>query len=81
MLVETLSGLTANIGDTVCLVDPKTQLPVSSEFTVIGIAHRSGPKASSLKYLYLSDGAMAYRADSVRVVQKKSLNTEENSDA
>jgi len=60
--------LCAGIGDTVCLVDIKTQLPISAEFVVLGIAHRPGPDNSMKKYLYLSDGDCAHNSDKVRVV-------------
>ena len=68
---ESFVGENAVIGDVVCLIDRSTQLPVSSEFVVLGIAYRPGPNESTKKYLYLSDGNGAYMAEEVRVVETK----------
>lgn len=76
-MTEIEIGEKAGIGDTVYLIDKKTQLPISTEFTVLGIAHRSGPDNLMKKYLYLSDGNGAYTTDEVRVVYTKE-NSQEN---
>ena len=77
-MIESMIGDSVGIGDTVCLIDRCTQLPVSSEFIVLGIAHRPDPNNLMRKYLYLSDGNGAYLSDEVRVVGKL-LQTQENS--
>ena len=76
-MIESMIGDSVGIGDTVCLIDRCTQLPVSSEFIVLGIAHRPGPDNLMKKYLYLSDGNGAYTADEVRVVSAR-VNSQEN---
>jgi len=77
-MIESTVGEFAGIGDVVCLIDKDTQLPISSEFVVLGIAHRPDPNNLMRKYLYLSDGNGAYLSDEVRVVGKL-LQTQENS--
>ena len=79
-MIESMAGSRAGIGDFVCLIDKVTQLPVSSEFEVIGIAYRSGLNDEVEKFLYLSDGNCAYNSDEVRVVQKLLSNQETSND-
>ena len=80
MIELSIAGERAGIGDVVCLIDKETQLPVSSEFIVLGIAYRPGPDAQTKKYLYLSDGNEAYMADEVRVVETKKNSREDQSE-
>lgn len=77
-VAESFKGELADIGDRVCLISQKTQMPISGEFEVIGIAYRGDTGSKAKKYLYLSDGNCAYSADEVRVVEKL-LNIEEMS--
>ncbi len=79
-MIESFAGEKAGIGDVVCLIDKDTQLPVSSEFVVLGIAYRPGPDEESKKYLYLSDGNGAYTTDEVRVVDLKKNSREDESE-
>ena len=79
-MIESTVGDFAGIGDVVCLIDKKTQLPISSEFVVLGIAHRPGPNNLMRKYLYLSDGNGAYLSDEVRVVEKLLQNQEDSNE-
>ncbi len=67
-MIESMIGEVASIGDVVCVVDKKTQLRASSDFIVLGIAHRHGPDNLMKKYLYLSDGNGVYESGEVRVV-------------
>lgn len=75
--VNGINGINVDIGDVVCLVDKSTNLPISQDFIVLGIAHRPGPDSLMRKYLYLSDGNGAYESGKVRVVTVKE-NSQEN---